>query len=433
MKPSPVYVSIQNFQSIEKLEFEVSGFTCITGKTNIGKSSIMRAISGALLNKPVTNLIRKEAKSCSVQLRSKGWGLLWEKAIKGLNRYTIDGKLEKLENVGQRQPEPIADMGFHSVHIGDRDLYPWYASQWTPIFLLDEGGPTVTRFISEISGLDVLQNAIGLSLKNKKKALDEIKLASAELLRTIAGLEKVRKLDDLVVIVKELESQASSVSQYRHKISRCKEFYRDISETEAMIEAIDDVRKIKIPDDSIGKEIEKTLSMRRRHAKLEEAAKSVISLRGKMPDIPVSPEKEHETWARISKYKLVDRLKKSVSKLDTVNEVSLPCPINENEISKVKRGKEILEKIENLKKSTKTLKSSVKMPKSLDIDDDLEKTNRARNILSEIEKSVSDALIFESQLNGVNTALKEVMEELNAIPSCPTCNRPVTSSHIHTQ
>ena len=122
-----------------------------------------------------------------------------------------------------------------------------------------------------------------------------------------------------------------------------------------------------------------------------------------------------------------------MSKLDTVNEVSLPCPINENEISKVKRGKEILEKIENLKKSTKTLKSSVKMPKSLDIDDDLEKTNRARNILSEIEKSVSDALIFESQLNGVNTALKEVMEELNAIPSCPTCNRPVTSSHIHTQ
>jgi len=45
----PVKIRIKNFQSIEDLEIEVRGFTAITGKTNIGKSAIMRAISSAML------------------------------------------------------------------------------------------------------------------------------------------------------------------------------------------------------------------------------------------------------------------------------------------------------------------------------------------------------------------------------------------------
>lgn len=44
-KIKPVKVSIKNFQSVSDIEFEIHGFTCITGPTNIGKSAIIRAIS----------------------------------------------------------------------------------------------------------------------------------------------------------------------------------------------------------------------------------------------------------------------------------------------------------------------------------------------------------------------------------------------------
>jgi len=120
---NPVQVRIQNFQSIDHVEFEVRGFTCITGKTNIGKSAIMRAISRSLLNDPVTGMVRKGAKYASVEMKSEGWGYLWEKGEKDVNRYEIDGK--RYDKTGQNQLPEIEAMGFRSIRIGDDDLEPW--------------------------------------------------------------------------------------------------------------------------------------------------------------------------------------------------------------------------------------------------------------------------------------------------------------------
>ena len=338
MKLSPVHVLIKSYQSIEELEFDVAGFTCVTGKTNIGKSAILRAISGALLNKPVTNLVRAGAKSCAVQLRSDRWGLLWEKAEKGLNRYTIDGKAERLENVGQRQPEPVSAMGFSSVRIGDKDLYPWYASQWTPVFLLDDGGPSVTQFISEISGLDVLQNAISLGLKGKKKALDDCKLASSEADQFKTKLKKVDKLDELVTMVDELKSQSESIAEYETRVSRGKELNEAIETAVVMIDVLQDVARARIPPNGMGGEISTTLDMYRRWLKLEEAAKSVIALRGEPVKIPEVPN-EHDKWTKIRKYVDVDPLRSSVKKLEPIMGTALPKQLDKSEFDRMKRAR----------------------------------------------------------------------------------------------
>ena len=122
----PVHVEIENFQSIKSLKFDINGFTCITGKTNIGKSSILRAISSAISNRPVINFVRKGHKSCSVMLQSNcdvnPWGFEWEKFEKGSNKYKILGKNETLENTGSGQLSHVTEMGFRGVQINEKEL-----------------------------------------------------------------------------------------------------------------------------------------------------------------------------------------------------------------------------------------------------------------------------------------------------------------------
>ena len=50
-------VTVEDFQSIDKAELEVSGFTCLTGKSNIGKSALLRALNAAMKNLPANSFI----------------------------------------------------------------------------------------------------------------------------------------------------------------------------------------------------------------------------------------------------------------------------------------------------------------------------------------------------------------------------------------
>ena len=173
-KLHPISVNISNFQSIENVDIEIYGFTCITGKSNIGKSAVIRSISSALKNSSVVGMVRKDEKFCSVSINTNGLDLKWEKGEKYSGRYELNGK--KYEKIGQSQLKELVDLGYGSIKIGSKDVFPWHASQFDPIFLLNDSGPAVTEFISEISRLNILQNSITISLRRKKRSLDKVKL-----------------------------------------------------------------------------------------------------------------------------------------------------------------------------------------------------------------------------------------------------------------
>ena len=124
----PVKVRIRNYQSLEDVEFEVAGFTCISGPTNIGKSAIVRAISGALLNAPAIKAVRKGKKFCTVELDGGDWSLKWEKS-KTVSRVWIPADAEKpLTAVGRGQLDEVAAFGFQSIDVGRDKVQPWFAS-----------------------------------------------------------------------------------------------------------------------------------------------------------------------------------------------------------------------------------------------------------------------------------------------------------------
>ena len=86
----PVQIRIRDFQSIDSIDLEVSGFTCVTGPTNIGKSAIVRAVSSAILNKSVVGSVRKGKKFCTVEVD----GLKWEKGER-VGRYWVPGETDE--------------------------------------------------------------------------------------------------------------------------------------------------------------------------------------------------------------------------------------------------------------------------------------------------------------------------------------------------
>lgn len=423
----PVEVTIDNFQSISHLEFKVDGFTCITGPTNIGKSAIMRAMSGAMLNKPVVGLVRNGERSCSVRFKSFDWGFLWEKSEKGLNRYTLDGKPDKLENVGQRQPDQISEIGFGCVRIGDRDLYPWYASQWMPLFLLNESGPAVTEFISKILNLDILQDAIGLGLKAKKKTSDEAKIRSGDLEKLRQKESAITALDGTIGMVDELKAQSESIKEYEKRIVRGTQLKNQLEALEKAVDKIGSVSKIQVPPDGFGNEIETYKSIYGHWISLELAAKKVLVLRpAKTVGIPSPPETDFQKLSKVRKYSGLHDLQNSVKKLEPVRKLCTPGMADASDIEKVKIARAYVKRIAAARAAVDVLSQEIDIPT---VDVDAGALVKAKKTLDQIEVLRSEVSERELSLKTLSSELKSVMKELQAMPSCPTCGRPMPHQH----
>ena len=274
--PDPVRVRIRNFQSVEDVELEVRGFTCITGRTNIGKSAVMRAISSAILNDPVVGKVRKGSQFCTVEVSGSGWGFKWEKGERGVNRYTIGDKV--YDKTGQRQLDEVVSMGFGSIKVGDQEMQPWWSSQFFPIFLLDKSGPQVTDFISEVSRLTVLQDAVVLSARGKRQALDEAKAKAEESAKLRDRLSRVSGLDPLIKLHEEMEAQAESIKDYEARLSAVEVLDSKMREAASKIRSLSGVVEAAVPDDRIGGLAASAAAMHGFWVTLESCAKRIILL-----------------------------------------------------------------------------------------------------------------------------------------------------------
>lgn len=390
---SPVHIRIQNFQSISDLDIEVNGFTCITGKTNIGKSAIIRAISGAFLNTPVVGAVRSGEKFCSVALDSENWGFTWEKGEPktGVNNYEIrKPEKKKLEKVGQGQLEYIADMGFDSVQIGNKVIQPWFASQFEPVFLLNSSGPAVTDFISDVSRLKVLQDSIIINVRGRKRALEKAKIQSDEIEQLKEKEQKVANLDTLLTLNSELEAQHKSIQEYEERIAIGETLNQDLQRAAQGVRALQLIRDVRIPDTDIDEELESYELMYEQWVELELAAKNIIALHDITGvDLPKLPE----------------------------------------EIPQIVQATTLADRIEKMEKIVLALSTKITLPGREEYPPGLSK---AEGVLTRIKEIKAEERALRGQLRALKTELGEVESELAEIPVCTTCQRPFSSNHVHT-
>ncbi len=432
-KLNPVKINIKNFQSIRDLEVEVHGFTCITGPTNIGKSAIVRAASSAILNNPVGGMVKKGESFCSVELGSDGWGFKWEKNDKGVNRVWIPGKDKPLDKIGQTQVSEISSMGFSSIEIGDDEIQPWLSPQFQtkgagPLFLLDQSGPRITDFLSEVSRLTVLQDAIVGAARGKRAATDQAKLKSEEIAELQEKLSKIVALDNLERINQDLSDQSDSIKEYEQKIKTGEELIARRREAERVIANLEPVESVKAPRDNCKDLIQKLKDLFSFCYQLESCASRVRDMRDvaklKVPD---DFSEDMKKLRELKKFAIVGPLRQSVNTISGISKVKVPDTKGLKEsVDKLQQVSQFANRISSLQASVDLLDQELKVP---DLILEVERLRGLSASASQIKGLQIDIANLESELESVQANIGQVDAEIAKIPSCPTCKRPVAPNH----
>ncbi len=428
----PIRITIKNYQSVQDLEFEINGFTCIRGGTNIGKSAIVRAISGALLNSPVVGAVRKGTRFCTVDIQAGSWGIKWEKGERDVNRYWIPGQERPLDKLGSGQADVTKELGFQTIELGDERIQPWLARQHYPLFLINHPGPTVTDFISEVSRLRVLQDSITINLRAKRRLLEEAK-AKEEFLESVRDKEaQFSDLDSVTPAEEALAEQLESIEAYEERIGRLVGLQRDLERDAAVATTLGSVTKAKMPKGPPEEDAEVIRRMAIKFAELEESAKSILTIRNvtsvRMPDAPET--EDGEKLLRVMKLSGLEDLKRSVDALAGVSGVVVPGDPALGEGEALVRAVRAAVRIEAFTDAVKALERGLPPIPSTDLSDkDLEKLSWAAGKMASIEDDQKAIQNLESMLEAANGKLDKVKETLDSIPKCPTCDQVTLSQH----
>lgn len=171
-----ITIKIKNFQAITDALLEVSGFTTLVGRSNVGKSSIIRAIQSSITNKPPTGYVRRGTNSAFVSISdNNGFSFEWEKG-KSISEYTINKT--KYKKTGRDVPEEISNNGFKQLEVNGQNLDVQIGAQWSPLFILSKSGFLLADLVSSFTGLTVLIDAIRLAnedLSRINKGLNTLK------------------------------------------------------------------------------------------------------------------------------------------------------------------------------------------------------------------------------------------------------------------
>jgi chromosome segregation ATPase len=173
-----VSITLNNFQTHKDLEVQFSpALTTIKGRTDAGKSAVLRALRWVCLNDMAgTDFIREGAKAVSVTLQTSTAGITRVKAREGgLNLYVLNGK--EFKAFGQGVPPDIAKvLALNEINFqGQHDAPFWFA----------ETAGEVSRRLNAVIDLSIIDRALShiaseVRVSSERKGICEERLAEAK-------------------------------------------------------------------------------------------------------------------------------------------------------------------------------------------------------------------------------------------------------------
>lgn len=264
-----VRIEIRDFQAIDRVSLEIDGFTTLVGRSNIGKSAVVRAISGAISNEQGTKFVRhgpdclkrtKGAKTCkcfsSVRIQAPGLDLLWEKG-EAIGRYVVNGTV--YEALGKGFPEFLKQW-FAPVTIGNNSSMLQISEQFDPIFLLGESGSVVADVLSDVTQLNNINVAMRLVEKDRREVSSVLKVREKDArniqdrLASYVGLEAVSdrfpEIESRLLSLESLEGRVQRVESFLVRVTSVVATIRQLMQAEAIevskIDDLSDVSKLSV-------------------------------------------------------------------------------------------------------------------------------------------------------------------------------------------
>ena len=250
-------VEVRNFQSIEKVAFKVEGFTALVGRSNIGKSALVRAVKAALTGAPVSSCVRhgkaclrrtKKAKTCkcfaSVHLKTEGFDLLWEKGD-AINRYTFNGVIYDKAEKGT--PDFLSP-AFLPVKVGDRQELLQVADQFSAIYLLDQTGGVVADVLSDVARLDRINVAMRMAERDRKEAVSTRKVREKDVTDLQTKLDGFVGLDLAVAQAAQVQADLDLIEQKAAAVEKLDGFMAAGSAIGQRVKALETGMATPVPD-----------------------------------------------------------------------------------------------------------------------------------------------------------------------------------------
>jgi len=225
-------LKIRNFQSIARANLEISGFTVITGKSNIGKTALMRACQAAFFGLPGDFYIREGENHVGVAFQDTDIELIWRKTNAPNPRkptaLQVNGTVHT--KIGRDHGLLTEPLGVFELQTTQQRVRPQFAMQHDKIFMLADSETTVAEILKLLGRIDVVttaqQNAKrDLNQRNSKRKIREQDLKDAK--KKLASFDYVPgmriKLEDVKTFFGTMDKNNQERSELVGKLTSMQE------------------------------------------------------------------------------------------------------------------------------------------------------------------------------------------------------------------
>jgi len=223
-------VTLINFQAHKKLELDCKKFTTLTGGSNGGKTSVLRAVLALVRNDSANDYVRYGQKTLTVILEFEdGYIVEWLKGS-GENRYTLTdptGKSRVFDKVGSECPEEVKDvlkLGPVAIKASDKE-YVNFHSQLEAPFIISATPGNVAKLLGELTSASQLYTAVNDGNK-EVRATNVLKTTRSEdIKRTVKSLDAFCDLDIQEAL---LETAGLSLDQARNLATLATDLLKEV-------------------------------------------------------------------------------------------------------------------------------------------------------------------------------------------------------------
>jgi len=253
-----IEIEVSGFQSVEHVKVSVDGFAALVGRSNIGKSALVRAVKFALTNEEGKYFVRhgdacprkvKKAKTCKCQatvcVRMEGFDLTWERGD-AINRYTFNGK--EYDKPDRGVPEFLTQFGFGTLKIGGDKSSVQVSDQFDPLFLINESGSVVAETLSDVGRLDRINAAMRAAEKDRKESASTRKVREKDVEALQDRLIPYARLDHDLGCVDSIQTGLTNINKRTRVVEELTRFVLSTSNLAGQIKTLGNLTAIAVPD-----------------------------------------------------------------------------------------------------------------------------------------------------------------------------------------
>lgn len=238
-------IRLRNYQSIGDASIELVGLTVVTGRTNLGKSALIRGVEAMLFGQAGDYYIQYKCDWVGGSIRlddpNSPLQIGWRKVPANKRTPSLQPLLEinKVQHtkVGRDHHTLTAPYGILELDTATGKLRPQIASQHDPIYLVTSNETTVAEVFKMLGRTDVVTEAQRLAKKDLKDITDRRNVRRDDVTN---AKDRYEKLQHVPAIRAELDAATKFMYAQAIKVEECRK-------AEVLLQELTEIEERDIP------------------------------------------------------------------------------------------------------------------------------------------------------------------------------------------